>query len=57
MAAGLEKTGAKPGDVLSPSTVKDLVAGSGLVFSDRDQEPLRLNGLDGEWRLYSVAHR
>jgi class 3 adenylate cyclase/pimeloyl-ACP methyl ester carboxylesterase len=42
---------AKPGEVLVSSTVKDLVAGSGLEFDDRGQHELR--GV-GTWRLYSV---
>src|SRR5262245_21257293 len=44
---------ARPGEVLVSSTVKDLVAGSGLVFEDRGQHVLK--GIPGEWRLYSVA--
>lgn len=43
---------AEPGEVLVSSTVKDLVAGSGLSFSDRGTHPLK--GIPGEWRLYSV---
>jgi class 3 adenylate cyclase len=42
---------AQPGEVLVSSTVKDLVAGSGLAFQDRG--PHELKGL-GEWRLYAV---
>jgi class 3 adenylate cyclase len=38
--------------VLVSSTVKDLVAGSGLAFEDRGQHELK--GIPGEWRLYSV---
>jgi class 3 adenylate cyclase len=45
---------AKPGEVLVSSTVKDLVAGSGLAFQDRGQHQLK--GIPGEWRLYSVEH-
>jgi class 3 adenylate cyclase len=43
---------AAPGEVLVSSTVKDLVAGSGLGFSDRGVAELK--GVPGEWRLYSV---
>ena len=43
---------AKPGEVLVSSTVKDLVAGSGLSFQDRGVEPLK--GVPGEWRLFAV---
>jgi class 3 adenylate cyclase/pimeloyl-ACP methyl ester carboxylesterase len=45
---------AKPGEVLVSSTVRDLVAGSGLAFEDRGQHELK--GIPGEWRLYAVAH-
>jgi class 3 adenylate cyclase len=40
-------------DVLVSSTVKDLVAGSGIGFEDRG--PHELKGIPGEWRLYAVA--
>jgi class 3 adenylate cyclase len=43
---------AQPGEVLVSSTVKDLVAGSGLAFEDRGQHELK--GIPGEWRLYAV---
>ena len=43
---------AGPGEVLVSSTVRDLVAGSGLEFEDRG--PRELTGLPGEWRLYAV---
>ena len=42
------------GEVLVSSTVRDLVAGSGLAFEDRGLQ--RLKGIPGEWRLYAVAH-
>jgi pimeloyl-ACP methyl ester carboxylesterase len=41
-------------EVLVSSTVKDLVAGSGLRFDDRGVHTLK--GVPGEWRLYAVAH-
>jgi pimeloyl-ACP methyl ester carboxylesterase len=44
---------ADAGEVLVSSTVKDLVAGSGLTFEDRGRHPLK--GLPGEWHLYAVA--
>jgi class 3 adenylate cyclase len=44
---------AAPNDVLVSSTVKDLVAGSGISFEDRGQHELK--GIPGEWRLYAVA--
>ena len=40
---------AAPGEVLVSSTVKDLVAGSGLRFRDRGTHGL--HGVPGEWRL------
>jgi len=43
---------AKPGEVLVSSTVKDLVAGSGLAFEDRGAQELK--GIPGEWRLYAL---
>ena len=43
---------AEPGEVLVSSTVKDLVAGSGIVFADRGETQLK--GV-GSWRLYSVV--
>ena len=43
---------ALPGEVLVSSTVKDLVAGSGLVFQDRGAHTLK--GIPGRWQLYSV---
>jgi pimeloyl-ACP methyl ester carboxylesterase len=44
---------ARPGDVLVSSTVKDLVAGSGLTFEDRGTHELK--GVPGEWRLFTVV--
>jgi class 3 adenylate cyclase len=43
---------AEPGEVLVSSTVKDLVAGSGLAFRDRGLAELK--GVPGEWRLFAV---
>jgi class 3 adenylate cyclase len=43
---------AQPGEVLVSSTVKDLVAGSGIAFEDRGLHELK--GVPGEWRLYAV---
>ncbi len=40
-------------EVMVSSTVKDLVAGSGLVFEDRGIHPLK--GVPGEWRLFAVS--
>jgi class 3 adenylate cyclase len=43
---------ASAGEVLVSSTVKDLVAGSGIEFSDRGLHQLK--GVPGEWRLFAV---
>jgi pimeloyl-ACP methyl ester carboxylesterase len=45
-------TAADPDDVLVSSTVKDLVAGSGIRFADRGLHTLK--GVPGEWHLYGV---
>jgi len=44
---------AGPGEVLVTSTVKDLVAGSGICFEDRGTPPLK--GVPGDWHLYRVT--
>jgi class 3 adenylate cyclase len=44
---------AGPGEILVSSTVKDLVAGSGLEFEDRGMHELK--GIPDERRLYSVV--
>lgn len=44
---------AEAGEVLVSSTVKDLVVGSGLDFSERGEHQLK--GVPGEWRLFSVT--
>ena len=43
---------AQPDEVVVSSTVKDLVAGSGIAFGDRGEHHLR--GVPGTWRLYAV---
>jgi class 3 adenylate cyclase/pimeloyl-ACP methyl ester carboxylesterase len=45
----------KPGEVLVSRTVKDLVAGSGLVFEDAGRHALR--GVAEEWDLYFALGR
>jgi class 3 adenylate cyclase len=44
---------AEPGEVLVSSTVKDLVAGSGIEFKDRGEHELK--GISEAWRLFAVA--
>ena len=43
---------AGPGEVLVSRTVKDLVAGSGIQFTDRGQHALK--GVPEEWRLFAA---
>jgi class 3 adenylate cyclase len=44
---------AGPGEVLVTSTVRDLVAGSGLFFTERGTQ--QLAGVPGEWQILAVA--
>jgi len=44
---------AGPSEVLVTSTVRDLVAGSGIAFEDRGVYELK--GVPGEWRVLAVA--
>jgi class 3 adenylate cyclase len=44
---------AEPGEVLVSSTVKDLVAGSGIEFKDRGEHQLK--GISEAWRLFTVV--
>ena len=44
---------AGPGEVLVSRTVKDLVAGSGTVFTDRGNHHLK--GIPDDWQVYAVA--
>ena len=43
---------AAPNEILVSSTVKDLVAGSGLVFAGRGATALK--GVPGEWQVFAV---
>ena len=43
---------ANPGEILVSRTVRDLVVGSGVSFSDRGAHQLK--GIEGDWQLYSV---
>jgi class 3 adenylate cyclase len=45
---------AEAGEILVSSTVKDLVAGSGISFHDRGKHALK--GVPDEWRLYAVTN-
>ena len=44
---------AAPGEVIVSSTVRDLVAGSGIRFEDRGRRPLK--GVPGDWHLFRAA--
>lgn len=46
---------AGPDEVLVSSTVKDLVAGSGLSFEDRGEQVLK--GVPGTWRVFAALAR
>jgi peptide/nickel transport system substrate-binding protein len=46
---------ARGDEVLVSSTVRDLLAGQGLTFTDRGEQTLK--GVDGKWRLYAVEPR
>jgi class 3 adenylate cyclase len=43
---------ATPGEVLASSTIRDLVAGSGIRFEERGAR--RLEGIADEWRLFAA---
>jgi DNA-binding SARP family transcriptional activator/pimeloyl-ACP methyl ester carboxylesterase len=43
---------AQAGEVLVSSTVKDIVAGSGIVFEERGEH--ELHGVPGAWRLFTA---
>ena len=44
---------AAPGEVIVSSTVRDLVAGSGIRFEDRGRRSLK--GVPGDWHLFRAA--
>ena len=43
---------AGPGEVVVSSTVKDIVAGSGIAFEERGEH--ELDGVPGTWRLFAA---
>jgi class 3 adenylate cyclase len=45
---------AQPAEIVVSSTVKDLVAGSGIEFEDRGERALK--GVPGSWRLFAVTN-
>ncbi len=44
---------ARPGEVLVTSTIKDLVVGSGITFTETGEHTLR--GVPGTWKLFAVT--
>jgi class 3 adenylate cyclase len=44
---------ARPGEILVSGTVRDVVAGSGLRFEERDAQSLK--GLPGSWNLFAAV--
>jgi class 3 adenylate cyclase len=44
---------AGPGEILTSSTVRDLIVGSDIVLDDRGIHPLR--GVEGTWQLFAVV--
>jgi len=48
-----EKGGAAPDEVLVTRTVRDLVAGSGILFEDRGVHELK--GVPDTWQLYAAT--
>ena len=47
------QTVAGPGEILVSSTVRELVTGSGLRFTDHGRHTLK--GIEGDWQLFAVA--
>ena len=43
------------GEILTSSTVRDLVAGSGIVFEDRGEQSLK--GVPEPWRVFAATNR
>jgi DNA-binding SARP family transcriptional activator/pimeloyl-ACP methyl ester carboxylesterase len=54
VAAALKER-AEPGEILVSSTVRDLVAGSGLAFSEHERAPLHVEGVPGTWHVHAVV--
>jgi pimeloyl-ACP methyl ester carboxylesterase len=44
---------AAPGEILVSSTLRDLIIGTGMHFTDRGKRELR--GVPGQWQLYAVG--
>jgi len=46
---------ARPGEILSSRTVRDLVVGSDVALESRGSRSLK--GVEGRWQLFAVAER
>jgi class 3 adenylate cyclase len=46
-------TAAAPGEILTSSTVRDLVVGSDIAMTDRGPHPLK--GVEGTWQLFAAS--
>jgi class 3 adenylate cyclase len=44
---------ARPGDIVTSRTVRDLVVGSDIALHDRGAQPLK--GVEGTWELFSAV--
>jgi class 3 adenylate cyclase len=44
---------AAAGEILTSSTVRDLVVGSDIAMTDRGSHPLK--GVDGTWQLFAAS--
>jgi class 3 adenylate cyclase len=44
---------ANPGEMLTTTTVRDLVAGSGIEFTERGQHTLK--GVPGDWMILAAT--
>ena len=47
------ESAAAPGELLTSSTTRELLAGSGIEFTDRGEHELK--GVPGTWRLFAIA--
>jgi class 3 adenylate cyclase len=44
---------ARPGEVVTSRTVRDLIVGSDIAVEDRGEHALK--GIDGSWQLFAVG--
>jgi class 3 adenylate cyclase len=55
IAARVMAAAARPGEILSSRTVRDLVVGSDVALESRGSRSLK--GVEGKWQLFAVAER